>query len=841
MAPFVPASLISRSGRDSGGPSPSHLNTSDPLAGQSSGGPASMPSDDEEGGRARAQALRVLRRYNAARRNNSPRLETNMTAGASASSMADDADMAMDVDGAQPSAASTSSSEPMDVGGTAAPSVPHEHVPADAGNGGQSGRSQFVRSMLETVLSSLNAAGRVPAANGAAAPPAANPSSNPQPPGTGRTMGDTTWLSDLLQTVHARSAAPGGATPAPVSPPAPVPAEPGVSAFFRTLRGRGGGIGAIPAASIITNGRTSVPVLILIGRSARGPTGLATSSTPTPNTNDPSDPPPTPRSPADPEARRRNSTQLFGEFAGASDSASASFAESLVSGSTTGNPASSPSVPASSALPSSGSEPLAGAAAAAAAAVPAESSASPDAAAMVDAAAARRSLQFMIYFIPSVSRPGSPPSATSVPNPSLSSASAQSGPPRPPPPPPTTTAPPPRSSGEAPSPLGEPASVRLPVSDFFMNGRLGGMSQPQSPPPSTFSPNATPQTAPGLSSHATAGPFAGAGPTSADQASPPPAGPVPTQADAPPTVPPRNIVEEFAIHIILQIVSNMLREGSLNGPGGLLGGTLSLDIGDPPLAGAPTEAGETGATNTGFPPGMMGGGMGPGGGMSYEDMLRLANIIGPAVPQHATSADVDRELPVIKFRMPEERQGEDAMDVDGDVTWKTMHTGDVHQQVTEEPVLDGPEGSTGPVQFTMQDLVPATREKCMICLSQYETDEDLRVMKCRHGFHKTCLDQWLVQYHNSCPLCRSKAVAPSTTPAASTDPSSADPAAPGPEAAAAADEPEPHAERRGFLRRVWEMFGSARPTVVSQEPVAPATATDVPDRSLPAAVVVLLS
>ena len=31
-------------------------------------------------------------------------------------------------------------------------------------------------------------------------------------------------------------------------------------------------------------------------------------------------------------------------------------------------------------------------------------------------------------------------------------------------------------------------------------------------------------------------------------------------------------------------------------------------------------------------------------------------------------------------------------------------------------------------------------------------------MKCRHGFHKECVDQWLTIYNNSCPLCRFRQV-----------------------------------------------------------------------------------
>lgn len=46
--------------------------------------------------------------------------------------------------------------------------------------------------------------------------------------------------------------------------------------------------------------------------------------------------------------------------------------------------------------------------------------------------------------------------------------------------------------------------------------------------------------------------------------------------------------------------------------------------------------------------------------------------------------------------------------------------------------------------------------ECAVCLSTFEESEILRLLpKCKHAFHKNCIDQWL-QNHSSCPLCRYK-------------------------------------------------------------------------------------
>jgi Ring finger domain len=54
------------------------------------------------------------------------------------------------------------------------------------------------------------------------------------------------------------------------------------------------------------------------------------------------------------------------------------------------------------------------------------------------------------------------------------------------------------------------------------------------------------------------------------------------------------------------------------------------------------------------------------------------------------------------------------------------------------------------VQFNVDGM------QCLICLEDYNAEEDLRLLTCRHVFHRECVDRWLETGRNNCPACRSQ-------------------------------------------------------------------------------------
>ena len=61
---------------------------------------------------------------------------------------------------------------------------------------------------------------------------------------------------------------------------------------------------------------------------------------------------------------------------------------------------------------------------------------------------------------------------------------------------------------------------------------------------------------------------------------------------------------------------------------------------------------------------------------------------------------------------------------------------------------------------TQQQRLPALRsgERCGICLEEWADEDRCRVLECRHVYHAGCVDEWLVESSNTCPMCRMKGV-----------------------------------------------------------------------------------
>lgn len=58
---------------------------------------------------------------------------------------------------------------------------------------------------------------------------------------------------------------------------------------------------------------------------------------------------------------------------------------------------------------------------------------------------------------------------------------------------------------------------------------------------------------------------------------------------------------------------------------------------------------------------------------------------------------------------------------------------------------------------------PTVEDGCAICFADYEVGDHLRLLPCRHPFHSSCVDPYLLCHSTRCPLCRLD-LAASTSP-----------------------------------------------------------------------------
>ncbi|QDS69745.1 hypothetical protein FKW77_010099 [Venturia effusa] len=126
---------------------------------------------------------------------------------------------------------------------------------------------------------------------------------------------------------------------------------------------------------------------------------------------------------------------------------------------------------------------------------------------------------------------------------------------------------------------------------------------------------------------------------------------------------------------------------------------------------------------------------------TYEDMLYIASLLGPGKPPVASESDVAAA------------PGLFVIEIDSDGKLFAVST-ETEERIALPPVVE--DGCERP-------------ERCLVCLSDFEDKEEARkLVRCGHLFHKECIDQWLTEGRNSCPLCRGDGVEEKSSPSSST-------------------------------------------------------------------------
>jgi hypothetical protein len=70
-----------------------------------------------------------------------------------------------------------------------------------------------------------------------------------------------------------------------------------------------------------------------------------------------------------------------------------------------------------------------------------------------------------------------------------------------------------------------------------------------------------------------------------------------------------------------------------------------------------------------------------------------------------------------------------------------------YQQQGEEHLSQQQQQGEGDVASSVHE------DSCIICFSDYTPGDLLKELPCKHYYHATCIDQWLLRSGN-CPLCK---------------------------------------------------------------------------------------
>lgn len=137
---------------------------------------------------------------------------------------------------------------------------------------------------------------------------------------------------------------------------------------------------------------------------------------------------------------------------------------------------------------------------------------------------------------------------------------------------------------------------------------------------------------------------------------------------------------------------------------------------------------------------------------------RGAYIPGGAAPRRVgiSQAIVD-SFPIIKFNKDSKGDKnkditEDYVDIDLDDLTPPNRASISHTLESGSASASG--SGSQRTSIAMEDTLG--EDQCPICLVDFETGDDLRVLPCegQHRFHQSCVDPWLLRVSTSCPLCR---------------------------------------------------------------------------------------
>lgn len=75
---------------------------------------------------------------------------------------------------------------------------------------------------------------------------------------------------------------------------------------------------------------------------------------------------------------------------------------------------------------------------------------------------------------------------------------------------------------------------------------------------------------------------------------------------------------------------------------------------------------------------------------------------------------------------------------------------------TQQPLGASSTKQLPTMQYKKLEMSSPESESCAICVDDFKEGDMMRVLPCNHHFHLDCIDEWLINHSDLCPLCKNQ-------------------------------------------------------------------------------------
>ena len=78
----------------------------------------------------------------------------------------------------------------------------------------------------------------------------------------------------------------------------------------------------------------------------------------------------------------------------------------------------------------------------------------------------------------------------------------------------------------------------------------------------------------------------------------------------------------------------------------------------------------------------------------------------------------------------------------------------INQNYEDVKIILNEEQFANQKHYIFKELNNNTTNECLICIEEFDGDDEVTKITCNHVFHKNCIKNWVCKESNKCPICR---------------------------------------------------------------------------------------